>query len=128
MTDIRLRLPAHVLIGFGLICAATALPVFTPVLTVFLDLAFFPVDGAPGAADPAHRFLAGILGGITTGWGVSLLAIAQGRSLRHAIIAGGAAWFVVDSTASALSGAPMNAVYNLGFLAVFLLPLTVRER
>ena len=127
MTDIRLRLPAYVLIGFGLFSAATVIPALTPVLTLFLDLAFFPVDGAPGESDTAHRFLAGILGGLCVGWGASLLAIARGHSLRIAIIAGGIAWFVTDSTASALSGAPMNAVYNLGFLVVFLLPLTARE-
>jgi hypothetical protein len=127
MTDFRLRLPAYVLIGLGLFSAATVIPALTPVLTLFLDLAFFPVDGAPGASDAAHCFLAGTLGGLCVGWGVSLLAIVQGRSLRIAVIAGGIAWFLTDSTASALSGAPMNALYNLGFLAVFLLPLTAKE-
>lgn len=32
-------------------------------------------------------------------------------------------WFVTDSTASILSGAPVNAVLNIGFLLLFALPL-----
>ena len=33
------------------------------------------------------------------------------------------AWFVVDSSGSVLSGAPLNAVFNLSFLAIFCIPL-----
>tara|TARA_R110002073_G_scaffold68483_4_gene170276 strand:- start:8561 stop:9016 length:456 start_codon:yes stop_codon:yes gene_type:complete len=120
MTDHRLNLAAWALILFGLFTTTGAVPVIDAGAALFLDLVFLPLDGSPVVTTAAERLLLGILGGVTTGWGVVVLMLARGKSARVAVLWGGVAWFVVDSTASVLAGGPMNAVYNLSFLAVFL--------
>jgi hypothetical protein len=63
------------------------------------------------------------------GWGVLLWLVATrilpgdptlGASLIRASVV---AWFAVDSSASALAGAPINVALNTVFLAAFLVPL-----
>lgn len=116
----RLIIPSWVLIAFGLLTVASTIPALTPGLSFFADLAFFPLDGQQSADDPVIRFIAAVGGGIMTGWGVTLLVLARGGDLRQAVLWGAFAWFIPDSLGSIISGAPMNAVYNLGFLAIFL--------
>jgi hypothetical protein len=43
-----------------------------------------------------------------------------GRSL---IIASIGTWFVIDSAGSVLAGAPLNALFNVSFLLIFVLPV-----
>lgn len=42
---------------------------------------------------------------------------------RRILLAGVGAWFLVDSSMSIAAGAPLNAVFNSGFLLLFYLPL-----
>jgi hypothetical protein len=42
---------------------------------------------------------------------------------RHMLLSCMWSWFVVDSTASVVAGAPFNAVMNVPFLMLFLVPL-----
>ena len=42
---------------------------------------------------------------------------------RSMILTGVFTWFVIDSTGSVIAGAPMNALYNVGFLLLFVVPL-----
>lgn len=117
----RLYLPAWALIGFGLLTAASSIPPLTSVLSFFVDAAFFPLDGQQSGEAAPTRFIAAVGGGITTGWGVTLLVLARGGDLRQAVLWGAFGWFIPDSIGSVLVGAPMNAVYNLAFLAIFLI-------
>lgn len=120
MIDQRLRIAAGALILFGLFTTTGAIPAIDAGADLFLDLVFLPLDGAQVISTDSERLLFGILGGVTVGWGVVFWMLAIGRDARTAILWGGGVWFVVDSTASVLAGGPMNAVYNTGFLALFL--------
>lgn len=60
-----------------------------------------------------------IYGGLMVGWGLTLHLAGRGVHIAPAAAAGLLAWWVVDSTASIAVGFPLNAVSNLGFLAVF---------
>ena len=42
---------------------------------------------------------------------------------RSLILTSIGAWFVIDSAGSILAGAPVNALFNVGFLAMFAVPL-----
>ena len=53
----------------------------------------------------------------------SKLAIRSSRSLPSGATGGLPAWFLVDSAGSLAAGVPLNALLNLGFIAVFLIPL-----
>lgn len=87
---------------------------------------FFPgaLDTLYALAGPGHhtslgddgRLGAGIYGGLMAGWGVHAALSARGVPLLQAFVAGALVWWVVDSAASILTGYPMNAVSNTGFL------------
>lgn len=137
MTDVQARLwltrAAWVVIGFGLLTAAAAFPPFAEPTRLFADLALWPLDGAQSLAAPEARLLCGILGGVLVGWGAAQLIVIRelmperpalaARVLRH----GALAWFATDSVASIVAGAAANVVGNIVFLAMFLIPLALRE-
>ena len=127
-----LTIGAEITIGFGLLIAVAAVPALNAPTEYLLDLIYFPVDGAQTMDDPAHRLFSAISGGILAGWGVMLFLVARklypqdpelGRSI---IIASVATWFVIDSAGSVLAGAPLNALFNVGFLLIFVLPVWKR--
>lgn len=116
----RYTLPAYVLIVFGIIAAIAASPMLDAPLRLMADLVFWPLDGGPAITTSAERLLAGVSGGLMAGWGVSVLTLARGGELSSAMLRGGGTWFVIDSLASIIAGAPLNAAFNIGFLALFL--------
>ena len=124
-----LKAGAAVLVGFGLLGPIGALPATSEITRFFADLAFFPLDGTPEQLDPAARFFWAITGGVIAGWGVMIWMVAT-RLLPHdpalarsMILTAAVTWFVIDGLGSVLSGAPMNALYNVGFLVLFVVPL-----
>jgi hypothetical protein len=126
-----IRLAAAVLlIGPGLLAALAAWPPLSAPIALFLDLLYWPLDGAQDGRAEATRIALAILGGVTAGWGVMLWSLAGEALARHpdlirpvfrrALLT----WFVLDSTGSVLAGAPLNAAVNAGVLAAFLVPLS----
>ncbi|MEM7057291.1 MAG: hypothetical protein AAF557_06875 [Pseudomonadota bacterium] len=121
-------------IGFGTLIALAAHPATDGVIVFFADLLFWPLDGLQNADKPELRLISGISGGVMIGWGVVLLGLstkgmAQAPELsltlmERAIIV----WFVVDSVASWIAGAPLNIIGNLIFLVLFLWPIHVLRR
>jgi hypothetical protein len=122
------------LIAFGLITALGAYPPLSAPVGLFADLMAWPLDGTRPNPTSETRVLIAILGGITLGWGVMIWNLAGAPLardpglirpiIRNAILA----WFVVDSTASVLAGAPLNAVANVALAALFLVPLHLGAR
>ncbi len=68
-------------------------------------------------------------GGVMTGWGIMLWMLAtrlyprEPALARQLIVTSIVAWFIVDSAGSILSGAPLNALFNVSFLLIFCVPL-----
>ena len=68
-------------------------------------------------------------GGLMVSWGVMMWLIAdrlyprEPEMARNMIKIGVATWFVVDSAASIAAGAPMNALFNTGFVVLYGLAL-----
>lgn len=129
-TRIRwLRAGAVIVIAFGVLIAAAAMPALRGPAELLLDLVYWPVDGAETAGGAAARLLSAITGGVMTGWGVMLWLIAselypQRPALgRRIILLSVGSWFVVDSAMSVAAGAPLNALFNVGFLLIFVLPV-----
>ncbi len=118
----------------GLFWASGAIPGFdAPTVWVF-DLLNWPIDGNPGPLNPAAKFMSAIGGGVLFGMGVLnwLLvapAIESGeKRILNAALASVFAWFIVDSTGSALSGNAPNVFFNLVILALYIVPvLAVRK-
>ncbi len=124
-----LKAASALIIGFGLITVSAAAPATAGLARFFIDLIFWPVDGAQTLAAPETRLLCAIAGGLMTGWGAMLWLTAARLYAQAPELAGTmimvslGAWFIVDSLGSILAGAPLNAVLNMGFLPIFLIPL-----
>lgn len=123
---------ANVLFSFiagGLLWASGAIPGFDQPTEWAFDLLNWPIDGDPGALNETAKFMSAIGGGVLFGFGVMnwLLvapAIKAGdRRILNAALASVIAWFVVDSTGSALSGNAPNVLFNAVILALYALPL-----
>lgn len=124
-----LKIASAITIGFGLLIAAAALPALQGPVVLLLDLIYFPVDGAQTAQSAAARLLGAIAGGVMTGWGLMAWLVAKHvlptdpALARRLILVSIGAWFVVDSTMSVAAGAPLNALFNVGFLLLFYAPV-----
>jgi hypothetical protein len=77
------------------------------------------------------RFSEAVLGAVTLGWGLTLMAAMQAANLLgerggpvwRAIVGGVLVWWVVDCALSMATGYGMNVAPNTIFLAAFLLPI-----
>ena len=116
-------------IGFGLLGVLATVPALSGVTRVFIDLAFWPVDGVPGLPTPESKLLWAILNGIVIGWGVLLWQVTTKVYVNHPDVGRGmiltsvGIWFVVDSAGSVAAGASVNALMNITFLLMFFIPL-----
>ena len=130
-----LKVASAIVVGFGLLIAIGASPAGSAVMSLFMDIAFWPVDSAQSVSGAEMRLLSAVSGGMMAGWGVLLWQVSTrvfphdpglGRNL---ILSSIGAWFVIDSIGSIVAGAPLNALFNVGFLALFFVPLwrPVRE-
>ena len=128
-TQFWLKIASAIVIGFGGVIALAALPA-TAGPTLFLtDLIFWPVDGAQSLSAPETRLFCAIDGGLLAGWGVMLWLVTtqlyprEPELARTMILYGIGVWFVIDSLGSIAARAPLNALFNVGFLLAFVLPL-----
>lgn len=129
-----LKAASAAVMGVGIVVALAAFPPTALVTNILSDLVFWPFDGRQAVDTPTARLLAAIGGGVMFGWGLLLWQIATqlmpkdpalGASLiRTSVLA----WFVLDCTCSVLAGAYLNVLLNVGFLALFLLPLAQMKR
>lgn len=129
-----LKLASAAVMGVGVVVALAAFPPAALVTNILVDLVFWPFDGRQAVDSQTARLLAAIGGGVMFGWGLLLWQLvtqllpkepALGASLiRTSVLA----WFVLDCTCSMLAGAYLNVLLNLGFLALFLVPLAQMKR
>jgi hypothetical protein len=124
-----LRFAAAVTMAFGMALALAAFPPLGVPMIVLADILVWPLDGAETGTAPGIRLVLAIAGGVMAGWAWliwQLAGAAMARdpdSIRPLIRQSLILWFAVDSFASVLAGAPLNAVANLAFLALFLIPM-----
>ena len=128
-----LRAGAGLVLASGALVALGSHPATALPAQLLADLLFWPMDGLQSGAAGETRLLAAIGGGVLIGWGVLLWQLAGemfdrapegvGRLIKTSVVT----WFLVDSTGSLASGAWLNVVANLAFLALFLVPLMTAQ-
>ena len=133
-TILWLKAGSGLTIFFGLLIAIASIPAAAAPVEILADLIFFPVDGAQEVGAPETRLMSAIGGGVMTGWGIMMWMLAtrlypkEPGLTKQLIVTAIVAWFVVDSTGSVMSGAPLNALFNVSFLLIFCVPLWLAER
>ena len=130
-TDSRIRwlkIGAAVTLAAGLLIGAAAIPALQGPVNLMVDLIYFPVDSAQSVDAVSARLLSAITGGLMVGLGVMLWVVAtelcprEPALGRRLILLGVGSWYVVDSSMSVAAGAPLNVLFNSGFLLIFVLP------
>jgi hypothetical protein len=128
-TIAALKAASAIVIGFGLLTALAAWPPLNLPTLWLVDLMFPPFDGQQDITPPEARILCGILGGVLVGWGVMQWLVVSKLYAREPVLARQIiwaslwSWFVVDCAASTIAGAPFNALMNVPFLLLFIVPL-----
>lgn len=121
-------------IAGGLLWATGAISGFDGPAVWAFDFLNWPIDGNPGALNPAAKFMSAIGGGVLTGLGVlNWLLVAPAleagdRRILNAALASVLAWFAVDSTGSTLSGNAPNVFFNVIILALYAGPILLARR
>lgn len=112
---------------FGLILALAGLPGLEGPCVFVLTVIGAGAEDLAAFEAPLFRFALAVMGAVTMGWALTIYGLLRacpghGPLWRWATAAV-SFWFVVDSTLSALTGFPGNAVPNLGLYAAFLVPV-----
>ncbi len=124
-----LKVASASVIGFGLLITVSLVFGFNNIWIHFFNLVFINDCILMVSSEPDALLTSAILGGVFTAWGVMLWQITSklmpenpelGRSL---ILWSVGCWFVLDSLASLAVGAPLNVLYNAGYLLLFVVPL-----
>lgn len=114
---------------FGVVLAGGGLEATSGPVRIVFDL----LNG-PGELDldPHMRFSLAVLGAVSIGWSLTLLAAVQaankvGKPLSKPIwvlvTASVVSWYVIDSTLSVMTGFGLNVVPNTVLIAAYLLPV-----
>jgi hypothetical protein len=112
----------------GLLLTGAAFPGPDAPTRVLLGL----MAGEPlGSLDDVSRFSIALLGAVTLGWGLTLLAAfdaahalgREGRSVWARLTTAVLVWWAVDSALSVATGFALNAASNTLFLAGYLVPV-----
>lgn len=110
-------------IVFGIVLATAV----SPATDAPVRLAMGIIGGAPIRFDDSNlRFAFSLMGALSIGWGLTVLAVARagaGAMPWRGITAAVVAWYVIDSAASVATGVPFNAASNTLLLALFLGPV-----
>jgi len=124
-----LKAASAIVIAFGIIVTAAASPSGAAIAGFLADVIFWPFDGAQAISAPEARLLSAISGGVMVGWGILLWLIASRLYPRDPALAKTmilwsiGSWFVIDGAGSLMADAPLNVMFNIGFLLLFVVPL-----
>lgn len=109
---------------FGTVLAAGSFPPLQGIIHVLFDIMSQKTTPAEPLSQ-ALQFSVGLMGAVTLGWGLSVLAVVRSvkepnPALWRGITRGLLIWFVIDSTISVMSGYGLNAVSNTVLIGSYL--------
>lgn len=116
----------------GIPLALAVVPGLAGPANLFFGLAL--LGGETAITEPAGRLVVAILGGVIAGWGTLVWLVADRVYGHDPALAGSillisaSVWFVIDSTASVIAGAPFNAALNVLFAALVFGPILLARR
>jgi hypothetical protein len=117
------------IIAFGALLTACVIPALSGPARFIVDLAFWPLDGQPTLTARDAVLSLSVAGAVTLGWGVLMLGLVRDPVLSSEprvwslMTTALVIWFMVDSAASILAGAHVNALSNLLLTAGWVIPV-----
>ena len=120
---------AWAVVLFGAVLAAFAFTATDGLARAVFTLFGNPVPDAP---DNLHRFAVGLMGCVTVGWGLTLMAAHKAAfqltgdaaaSIWKSLLVTALVWYFIDSGVSIATGYAMNAVSNTLFIGLYLVAL-----
>ena len=127
-----LRLGALVVIATGLLPSLAIFEATQEPWRFFFDVLTWPIDQNPLSFLDSERQLSAVLGGVLCGWGWLLFKLATSELfnplIRKLMVQSVWIWFVLDSAGSILSGLSLNALSNISFLLILLVPLNALKK
>jgi len=125
----QLKVSSVLTIIFGLLFALGSHDATDMLVRRFTDLMFWRLDDGVGQLTDTTHLADAILGGVMCGWAAMTWLLADRlllkapKEIKSIILISLCVWFVPDSLGSIASGAWLNAISNIGFFAMFALPL-----
>jgi hypothetical protein len=116
-----------IVVGFLLL--AVVVPPLSAPTRLYIDMAFWPMDGQPVVSARETLFSLGILGAVTVGWGVLMLGLVTSPGLAALPAAWRwatgalAVWFAGLCLASWAAGAPTNMLSGANLFLTWLYPV-----
>jgi hypothetical protein len=133
MSDKEIRWLKYLRLGALFVLVTGLIPVFAIFQAtqepwrLFFDVLSWPLDHVPSDFSAGERQLSAVLGGVLCGWAWILYKLADPEifnpKIRSLMTQSVWVWFLIDSTGSVIAGLPLNAVSNIGFLLVLIVPL-----
>lgn len=118
------------LAGFalGVVLALAAFPATDAPARIIFSSMGAPNGGAGWFASDMLRFAIGLQGSILIGWIITIFGLLRagdriGASAWRWVTVAVLIWFVIDSTISVSTNMTPNAVSNLAFLILYLIPI-----
>lgn len=122
-----LRLSALFVLVTGLLPTLAIFPLTQEPWRLFFDFLAWPLDNFPATFSDTERQLSAVLGGVLCGWAWLLFTLSDPEvfnpTIRRLMIQSTWVWFLLDSGGSIIAGIPLNAISNIGFLLILLIPL-----
>ena len=113
---------------FGAALASAAFPATDAIARTLYDVIGARTHGPDFFEAEGMRFSIGLMGAVSMGWALTMLATVQAANVVGAPVWRGLTgalllWFVVDSAISVATGYPFNAASNTLLMAGYLAPL-----
>jgi len=122
-------------VAVAIVLFGAAFPATDEPVRLLIDVLEWPVDGTPAELDAYARWTLAISGGLSAAFAIfSYLIVApaieeRDKKVKNAALCAVSAWFVMDTTGSIATGFPLNALFNLSFIALYVSPLLLaREK
>lgn len=133
MWDKKIRLLMFLRLGALIVFVTGLLPLLAVFQTtqepwrIFFDVLSWPLDNIPSNFSATERQLSAVLGGVLCGWSWVLYKLAHPKifssKIRSLMSQSVWVWFFLDSAGSTIAGIPLNAISNIGFLLILIVPL-----
>jgi hypothetical protein len=122
-----LRVGALIVLVTGLLPSLAVFQATQEPWRLFFDVLSWPLDNMPADFSATERQLSAVLGGVLCGWAWVIYKLADpvvfNAKIRKLLMHSVWIWFLLDSAGSVLAGLPLNAISNMSFLLMLLVPL-----